>query len=336
MGKISDVIKEIIGIGTIKDPDNRKQKSGTSKVTNKILLKELVDHFNDQIEELSVGRRLLYPMSFNILMHPDDYNTTKESLPFVLPEVVSAFYGSIKEKSKAYHNGVNYAPPATYWFFQFSACQIKTKDGVEDFIKRGEIVTTGSLTTFDIRKAQQGGIRSEANVHLSVKCQNSNTNDNNINMDALLGMDILSEGSYSFNFDKTLNEDTTLISAVNDKQRKGWATLRWSAEDGSGNYKVYDMFDAYIEISGKTETRTTSNIVRINSDAVMKQHVHIRFDQTTQTFSLAAFAKTRLNSREVPLSAPGSAPQWMSLSNNSSIFLNDAVRIQFEINSDLV
>jgi len=335
MIKIFNAIKDLIDGGTI-DPKEEKQRQGTSKVTNKILLKELVDHFNDQIEDLSVGRRLLYPMSFNILMHPDDYNTTKESLPFVLPEVVSEFYRAIKEKSKSYHNGVNYAPPATYWFFQFSACQVKAKDGEEDFIKRGEIVTAGSLTTFDIRKAQQGNIRSEANVHLSVKCQNSNTNDNNINMDALLGMDIISEGSYTFNFDKTLNEDTTLISAVNDKQRKGWATLRWSAEDGSGNYKVYDMFDAYIEISGKTETRTTSNIVKINSDAVMKQHVHIRFDQTTQTFSLAAFAKTRLNSREVPLSAPGSAPQWMSLSNNSSIFLNDAVRIQFEINSDLV
>lgn len=336
MGKISDVIKEIIGIGTIKDPDNRKQKSGTSKVTNKILLKELVDHFNDQIEELSVGRRLLYPMSFNILMHPDDYNTTKESLPFVLPEVVSAFYGSIKEKSKAYHNGVNYAPPATYWFFQFSACQIKTKDGVEDFIKRGEIVTTGSLTTFDIRKAQQGGIRSEANVHLSVKCQNSVPNENNINMDALLGMDILSEGSYSFNFDKTLNEDTTLISAASDKQRKGWATLRWAAEDGSGSYKVYDMFDAYIEISGKTETRTTSNVVKINSDAVIRQHVLIKYDQATQTFLLAAFAKTKLNTREVPLSSVGS-PQWVTLAKfNSHIFMNDSIQIEFNANSDLV
>lgn len=336
MIKIFNAIKDLIDSGTI-DPKEEKQRQGTSRVTNKILLKELVDHFNDQIEDLSVGRRLLYPMSFNILMHPDDYNTTKKSLPFVLPEVVAAFYGSIKEKCKEYHNGVNFAPPATYWFFQFSACQVKAKDGVEDFIKRGEIVTTGNLTTFDIRKAQQGGIRSEANVHLSVKCQNSNTNDNNINMDALLGMDIISEGGpYIFDFDKNLNEDATLISATSDKQRKGWATLRWSAEDGSGNYKVYDMFDAYIEISGKTETRTTRNIVKINSDAVMKQHVHIRFDQTTQTFSLAAFAKTRLNSREVPLSAPGSAPQWMSLSNNSSIFLNDAVRIQFEINSDLV
>ena len=335
MGKFFDVIKKGLSIGAI-EPENDTQKQKVSKVTNKTLLKELLDHFNNQIDELSVGRRLLYPMSFNILMHPDDYNTTKESLPFVLPEVVSAFYASIKEKCKTYHNGVNYAPPATYWFFQFSACQVKAKDGEEDFIKRGEIVTAASLTTFDIQKAQQDGVRLEANVHLSVKCQNSSVNDNNINKESLLGMDILSEGSYTFNFDKTLNEDTTHISAANDKQLKGWATLRWAAEDGSGNYKVYDMFDAYIEISGKTETRTMSNIVKINSDAVMKQHVHIRFDQTTQTFSLAAFAKTRLNSREVPLSSPGSAPQWMLLSNNSSIFLNDAVRVQFEINSDMV
>ena len=335
MRNFFDAIKKGLAIGVV-EPDNKKQKQKTSKVTNKILLKELVDHFNDQIEELSVGRRLLYPMSFNILMHPDDYNTTKESLPFVLPEVVSAFYGSIKEKCKAYYNGVNFAPPATYWFFQFSACQVKAKDGEEDFIKRGEIVTTGNLTTFDIHKAQQGGVRSEANVHLSVKCQNSNTNDNNINMDALLGMDIISEGSYTFNFDKTLNEDATLISAANDKQRKGWATLRWAAEDGSGNFKVYDMFDAYIEISGKTETRTTSNIVIIKSDAVIRQHVLIKYDQTTQTFLLAAFAKTRLNSREVPLSTVG-APQWVTLAKfNSHIFLNDSIQIEFNANSDLV
>lgn len=335
MKKVVNAIKGLIDSAKI-DRKKEKQKQGTSKVTNKILLKELVDHFNDQIEELSVGRRLLYPMSFNILMHPDDYNTTKESLPFVLPEVVSAFYGSIKEKCKAYHNGVNYLPPATYWFFQFSACQVKVKDGVEDFIKRGEIVTAGNLTTFDIHKAQQGGIRSEANVHLSVKCQNSNVNDNNINKEALLGMDILSEGSYCFNFDKTLNEDSTLISPVSGNQRKGWATLRWASEDGSGNVSVYDMFDDYIEISGKSETRTTSNIVRINTDALIKQHVLIKYDHTTQSFSLAAFAKTRLNEREVPLSTVGT-PQWVALAKfNSHIFLNDTINIEFNANSDLL
>ena len=333
MGNFFDVLKEIITIGIIRDPLKRKRESESSELTNQILLDELVAHFDYVMKIKSVGKRLLYPMSFNILMHPDDYNSTKESFPFILPEVVSAFYKSIKRKKKAYPN---YSHPASYWFFQFSACQIKSKDGEEDFIKRGEIVTTASLTTFDIRKAQQEGVRSEANVQLSVKCTNSKTDASNINMEALLGMDILSEGVFTFDFDETLNEDTTLISATTDKQRKGWATLRWAAEDGSGNNKVYDMFDAYIEISGKAETRTSSNIVRINSDAVMKQHVLIKYDPSKQTFLLAAFAKTRLNEREVPLSTVG-APQWVTLAKfNSHILLNDAVNIEFNANSDLV
>ena len=324
-GNFTKFIKELLSKGTI-EPDDEKQKSKSSKITNKILLKELVDHFDEQMEELSVGKRLLYPMSFNILMHPDDYNTTKESLPFVLPEVVSAFYALIKEKRNKYPN---WAPPATYWFFQFSACQIGGLDGQEDFIKRGQIITTGSLTTFDINQAH---LHTESNVHLSVKCQNSNVNENNINMEALLGMEILSEGSYTFNFDKNLSEDASSISAGTNKPRKGWATLRWVA--ANGNYNVYDMLDNYIDISGKAETRTTRNIVKIQSDAVMVQHVQIKYDQAAQTFSLAAYAKTRLNAREVPLST-GGVPQWMPLSQNSKIFLNDTISIEFNANPDL-
>lgn len=333
MSKFVDFIKGGLRITTI-DPDSTKDQVKPSKVTNKVLLKELSEHFNEQMEELSVGKRLLYPMSFNILMHPDDYNTTKESLPFVLPEVVAEFYASIKRKRDAFNCNVNYAPPATYWFFQFSACQIGVQDGKEDFIQRGKIVTTGSLTTFDIQKAKQGNIRQEANVHLSVKCQNSNTNDNNINMDALLGMEILSEGAYTFNFDKNLSEDTTNIIAASDMQRKGWATLRWAAEGGNNN--VYDMYEEYIEISNYSDPRPTRNIVKIKHDAISRTHALIKYDKATQTFVLAAYAKTRLNSREVPLSS-GSSPVWVTLPKfNSKIFLNDTVSIEFNANSDLV
>ena len=334
MGKFIELLKTGISFTTV-EPDGVMSKSKkASKVTNKILLNELVDHFNEQMEELSVGRRLLYPMSFNILLHPDDYSLTKESLPFVLPEVVAEFYASIKRKRDENVNGVNYAPPATYWFFQFSACQVRECDGKEDFIKRGEVVTTGSLTTFDIHKAQQSNVHSEMNVHLSVKCQNSNTNEKNINMDALLGMEILSEGSYTFNFDKNLSEDTSLIQAASDMPRKGWATLRWAA-DGGGDL-VFDMLDTYIDISGKSDTRSTRNICHINNDAVGTSHVQIKYDQVTQTFALAAYGKTRLNSREVPLSVGGN-PQWVILpKTNSKIFINDAVSVAFNANPDLV
>lgn len=322
-----DLIKKWLSFGAIDSHDGRQ-----SKITNEVLLKELVAHFKEQMKELSVRTRLLYPMSFNILMHPDDYNATKEAFPFILPEVVAEFYLAIKRERKRFNNKVNSAPPATYWFFQFSACQINGQDGNEDFIKRGEIVTTGSLTTFDISKAQQGNSHKEANVRLSVKCQNSHTNDNNINMDALLGMEILSEGAYTFQFDNSLNDDTTVIAAAAGVRSRGWATLRWAADDGNTN--VYEMFDNYIDISGKDENRKQNNIVKIDNDAVSISHVQIKYDPQTRSFMLAAFAKTRLNGREVPIS-PGRVPQWIVLPKyNSKIFLNDAVNVEFNANVD--
>lgn len=331
--KILVFLKRILERGAVEPASSAKQKYTISKVTNKVLLKELVAHFEQSMDELSVGRRLLYPMSFNILMHPDDYNMTKESLPFVLPEVVSQFYAVIKREKNKYHDGVNYAPPATYWFFQFSACQFGEKDGRESLLERGKIITTGNLTTFDIRKAQNGGIQSEANVNLSVKCQNSKVNDNNINMEALLGMDVVSEGTYMFNFDNNLSEDAKTIASSSTTQDKGWATLRWS--DGATD-KIFTMRDTYIDVSGSAETRKGRNICKIMNDAVSVTHVQIRFEQATQTFQIAAFAKTRLNTREVPLST-GGIPNWIALPKfNSRLFLNDAVSIEFNANPDML
>lgn len=41
-----DILKKVLAIGTI-EPDYGKQKLEASKITNKLLLKELVDHFNE-------------------------------------------------------------------------------------------------------------------------------------------------------------------------------------------------------------------------------------------------------------------------------------------------
>ena len=329
MNKFKEILKKVISFGAL-DPDARQN---VSKITNKVLLRELVTHFKQSMGELSVGRRILYPMSFNILMHPDDYSITKESLPFVLPEVISHFYAEIKNEKKKYLDGVNYAPPALYWFFQFSACRFNEDDPNENIIERGKIITTGSLTTFDIHKVQASGMRSEANMQLSVKCQNSNINDNNINMNALLGMDILGEGAYRFDFDNDMNEDTNSIIASSTLNGKIWATLRWTEDN---RWKEYQMRDTYIDVSGQTDTRGGRNICHINNGAVTISHVQIRYDKATQTFQLAAWAKTRLNEREVPLSF-GSTPSWVPLPKfNSSIFLNDAISIEFNANPNML
>lgn len=323
------IVKNILE--NLRPPEGGKQGGNKtkSKVTNKILYKELIEHFETDMEELSVGRTVLYPMSFNILLHPDDYNRVGESLPFILPEVISGFYAAIKAKRDSIRDS-HAAPPATYWFFQFASSCVKTEEKQESFITPGEIVTVGHLTTFDIKKAQQGS-RTE-NMRLSVKCQNSDVNQNNINQEALLGMEILTNNAYTFNFDKSMSEK---LSDIQSSQRSGdnaLASLTYS--DGPMNVHL-DMLDELVVLSGPKETRNMENILIIKNDAVDVGHVQIRYVKETNKFQLCAYSKTRLNMREVPISV-GGAPIWKDMAYNSDIFLNDSVNVKFRASESIL
>lgn len=307
---------------------NNSGNKGKSKVTNKILYQELIEHFEADIDDLSVGRRVLYPMSFNILLHPDDYDRVGESLPFILPEVIAGFYNVIKAKCSEVPNS-NATNPAKYWFFQFAASKVKTSEHSDSFIVPGEIVTVGHLTTFDIKKAQQGS--SSENIKLSVKCQNSNVNDNNINQDALLGMDILTNNAYTFNFDKQMSEELDDILSTQRGGENIYATLTYS--NGPNNVHL-QMFDDLVIISGPKEKRNMENILIINHDAVDVGHVQIRYVKEKNKFQLCAYSKTRLNMCEVPMSV-GGTPIWKDMPFNSNIFLSDEVTIKFKASESI-
>lgn len=312
-----------------KEGEKTQDNQGQSKVTNKVLHKELVEHFKADMEELSVGRMTLFPMSFNILLHPDDYARVGESLPFILPEVIAGFYAVIKARNDSIPD--SYAqPPATYWFFQFASSKVKTEDNVDSFIVPGEIVTVGHLFTFDIKKAQQGE-RME-NVKLSFKCQNSNVNQNNINLEALLGMEILSNNAFTFNFDKNMSGNLSDILSTQRGGNNTLATLTYS--DGSTNVTL-KMMDELVILSGPKETRNMENIMIIKSEAVEVGHVQIRYVKESNKFQLCAYAKTRLNMREVPISV-GGVPIWKDMSFNSDIFLNDEMNIKFKASESII
>lgn len=319
-----DIVKNLLE--TLRPPGGGKTKGNKvkSKVTNQTLYKELISHFKTDMEELSVGRRILYPMSFNILLYPDDYDRVGESLPFILPEVIAGFYAAIKSKRDSILDS-DATPPATYWFFQFASSSVKTEDKQESFIIPGEIVTVGHLTTFDIKKAQEG--TTTENVRLSVKCQNSDVNKNNINKDALLGMEILTNNAYTFNFDKCMSEK---LSDIQSSQRGGdntLATLTYSV--GSTNVHL-DMLDELVILSGPKDTRKMGNIMIIKNEAVEVGHVQIRYVRETNRFQLCAYSRTRLNNmHDVPLSV-GGTPIWKDMSFNSTILLNDVVNIEFK------
>lgn len=329
MGIIKNILNKLV-------PDNNDEivANSGSKVTNKVLYKELVAHFETDMDELSVARRILYPMSFNILLHPDDYARVGASLPFILPEVIAGFYAAIKRKRDSIADSYC-SPPAKYWFFQIAASSIKTQDGVESFIKQGEIVTVGGLYTFDFKKKRTVV---DPNVRLSVKCQNSNINDNNINQDALLNMEILSDGVYAFNFDRNMSE---LLGDIESGRRTegtsttddAKATISYTNADG--NIVHYNMMDNSLIVSGPSDTRDDDNILKTDCKEVATSHIEIRYIKESRRFQLCAFAKTRLNTRVVPLSDKKDVV-WMALSMNSEIFLNDTLSLRFKANESYI
>ena len=298
-----------------------------NKLTNKVLFRELTEHFTCQLEELSVGERMLYPMAFNVLMHPEDYEPRKESLPFVLPEVVSEFYRIINRQKVTYPN---FNPTAKYWFFQFSSCklkEVKGKDGENRIIERGKITTTASLTTFDIST----NTTISTNTRFSLKPQNSDPSGNiNINLDAIRNLDFVGNSAFTFSFDKNLKTDTKNIITNSDMANlKGWATLTYYS---SGANKIhYDMKDYLIHISGCKDTRNTRSILKLENDQISDSHVQIRYLPADNKFQIAAFQKTRLNGKLLELSEGGSI-KWCDLANKSQIFMNDAIAVEFKIN----
>lgn len=296
-------------------------------LTNRELLEELTAHFRAMLQAESVGRRMLYPMSFNILMAPEDYESRKQSLPFVLPEVVAAFYGIIEEKRKEFPN---FTAPAKYWFFQFSACQIGEVDAggpIPLIVRRGHIATVASLLNFDIRQA--GNVTADTNTRVSIKLDDSNVmNDVNINWDAIRRLDVLSEGSYTYPFDEKLGRDAQqIMDQSNQGEISGLAELSYSR--GGRTYR-FTMKDPLIHISGRNESRTGRSFFILESETVRDSHIQIRYVPAEKRFQLAAFGPARLNSRKVAESGGGNV-LWHDLANNSTIFINDEISVRFEI-----
>lgn len=322
--RIKKIGKNILGAFKINTGRDKITKSG--RLTNKVLLKELVEHFVVELEELSVGERMLYPMAFNVLMHPDDYGLRKESLPFVLPEVISKFYKIIDNKKDDYPN---FIPTAKYWFFQFSACELKEIEGKHGdirIIEKGKISTVASLMALDIA----ANTTTETNTRFSIKPQNSDpSGDNNINMAAISNLEFRGNSTFTFTFDKDLKTNAEYIIANSDIANiKGLATLTYSK--GAKNIH-YEMKDNLIHISESKDTRNGRFIFKLGSDQVGDSHVQVRYLPDEKRFQIAAFGETRLSGRRLELSEGGTL-KWYYLPNNSQIFMNDAVAVDFKIN----
>ena len=87
------------------------------------------------------------------------------------------------------------------------------------------------------------------------------------------------------------------------------------------------MKEKEIFISGKDETKDTSDIFRIPSDWVNTPHLRIRYNNDDNKFYLASFGeKTLVNENEV-LASDINNPSWIHLPLNSRIVLNGIVGV---------
>lgn len=313
-------------------------------ITNEDLLREMANVFELRLKEESVRKRMLFPMCFNVLMHKDDYYNRKDALAMVLHEVVSEFYSIIKKNSNKYPN---FVPPAKNWYFQFSPCQVETltlEDGSDLKIEKGHLTITARL--FSTTEAETDTVDMEANTRVSIKCQNSRLMGTaNINWEALVGIDMLSEGVFKCKFDKNLDEvksgsvipfppisgphsEPNPVPEPLSGPKDAYAKLMYDFE---GACLSYMMRGQQVFISGFTGQEKKPEVFYVKNDTIADPHVAIRYLENEAKFQIAAFGKARLNGRTMNVSTE-EAPEWRDIPNKSKIFMNDVLTVRFERN----
>ncbi len=303
--------------------DKKKDDLGVNQLTNQKILDEMKAHFMTELKNESVGGRMLYPMTFHIVMNQDDFNARLQALSHVVPEIVKSFYEIIKEMSVKYPD---YTPSATYWLFKFAGTQVDFVENGESKrldVQRGQLAIISTLVTQEC--ASSGKATKNPNVSYSCRLSNSNNGDRyNINKEALRAVDDLGGGMYRVFFDETLSGDTKRIRDMsNINEENGLATLSY---DGYS----FPMVDKLLHISGKNEKRGGNQFFILKEYPNVKDsHVQIKFLPSENVFVIAAFGPTRLNGRIMTVSN-GANVVWHDLADKSNIFINEEVSVYFE------
>lgn len=331
-------IKKILNLFSAEGKDNvskgDNQNSGIfggmsthERLTNKVILNELVEHFKTMIQEESFGERMVYPMSFNILLHSNDYPHRKEFLPLIPTEAAKEFHKIIAKEKERYNDAT---PIAKQWTFQFSSC---SQDDISDGKGGTIIVREGHITTVAHLCSDVATEQIDMDTVVSIKLDNSSVfKGTDINMEAFKSINIINEGLYRIDFDHSIlsksptgEQQQVQSSPINDVL----AILSYSSSPAI--VTKYSMKHNLIKISGNKENRKDASIMKLDVDNIENPHVQVRYIPESNKFQISVFALTKLNGKLLELSDGGQI-KWYDLANNSKIFLNDTVNINFQIN----
>ncbi|MCQ2260159.1 MAG: hypothetical protein MJZ77_02075 [Bacteroidales bacterium] len=312
------------------DPENGGKGNGKKNeikkgINNQDILDHLVAQMSEEIEKKSLGKTMIFPMSFNILMNDADFQQHRQEFSLIIDPILDGLYEVLNKYRSKYPQC---RPGALSWYFQFGGCDVRDNGTSIIPILPGEIVSTASVCTLNLREAASNTTQ-EINTTVSLRPQNSNLNDQlNLNRDILIGLNMVNDCTFAPKFDESkLNGGSVDTRYIN--RDKGLADISYSV---AGRTTHYHMKDRLITVSGSAETRTQErSIFIVEDDKVKIQHLQIRQNQDTGRFQLAAYHdQVFLNGVPVDTSVGGNV-HWEDLPNNSSIFIANSIQLEFHI-----
>lgn len=328
--------------------DALMRNADEKNISNQVIFDELIEHFSEILKKESFAGKMLFPMSFNILLTPDDLEDRKQAIPYLIPIILKGFYNIINntKETSAYKD---YEPTAPEWYIQFSSCGISkvsyaaAKHQIESdtpatlkaenapqkemlLIRKGHIATAASLRTFNLRDAKG---TSDSSVRLSLKLDKSEViTESNINIKALRGVDVISDTIFRSKFDVSLPQDVKKIeNSITTETTDCIARLKYFEGDDP---KVFYMSEKQLFISGKYEIRSGRTYLKIEDAEIQDNHVAIKYISSENKFKITAFGPTNLDGVEMDISKGGNIT-YVDLPDKTSIFMNNSVKVFFEI-----
>lgn len=325
--KIKSIIEDLFNGGD--GLENDKSSVETSIMT---LMTQVEEEFEKGMKLYSWKQIIQFPMVFDILLCPQDYELFKQAIPGILPQLISDFYGIIKKRRDQISGSV-VSPTNKYWQFRYSACQFTGEAEDEIEIMPGQIITKTMLFSDDIRTIplSGGGDGRETQTRTSVRSSRSSITGKAINLEILRGGTMLANRVIIFDFDHELNQELKTIKGRSPQ--KSLASLTWKSDvDSRKSSQPFLMKENTLIISGPKDVRDNpSGIMKINMNQVETDHVHIRYSETENTFQVCAFADgVRVDEVLVPVSKSQNS-DWKPLKKESEIIIRDSVTVFFMV-----
>jgi hypothetical protein len=310
-------------------PESNDQRAANGPVTNNVILKELLDCFDNSCKRESVGKSLLFNMHFLIILHPDVYEERLSSLPIIVKEALKAFYLKLKSYKKNYDE---LSPVSFHWHFRFAP----GTDFNQEKITVEDVRVIGMLTGLKPVGSSGGDRHNTAKVTMKSKATNV-FDKMDINLDVLRHLHFAENGTFTVKFNPELNVNTIAVTnnATTQKTARnadaGLARIEYYTADTSKD-AVYIMKDTEIVIARKEpENLGYSNYLLIESGFVSNPHARIKWNETQQSFQIASFSsnETRVNETVIEKSEAGN-PRWFDLRDKSQVLLNGMVTLTFK------